>query len=435
MSFKRSLFVLPPVLVLSAMAFFVGANSNAPKSEKKVVKASIVPPAAPATNSMEVQFEEIMLKRGVTLSSLLKNNDVASAQAYGIIEAMRKVFSPKKIRAGERIKLARDDYGSVREVQYKPSASTTVIVRRDYLDNFTASVDTLPGMIDTGLIFGEIETSLYAAVLKTGESPELISKFSDIFQWDVDFLMDPRVGDRFAILFEKEFVSDGQGGKRTFVGYGDILAGAYIKRDTTLTAYGFPNKQGFMRYYDEQGRSFQKTFLKSPLNYSRISSYFSYGRFHPILKRVRAHTGVDFSAPRGTPVVASADGKVISAGWNGGYGNCIKISHKNGTYVTLYGHLSRFARGLRAGAQVSQNQVIGYVGSTGLSTGPHLHYTMYQNGKPINPLRMKSSSGDPIAKSEMLRFTSARDVLLFRLGLNLDKEPIFDFEASLAQAR
>ncbi|MCA9742038.1 MAG: M23 family metallopeptidase [Deferribacteres bacterium] len=378
----------------------------------------------------EFEFESVRVRFGSTLAGVLDQSRASNSEANAIISAMRTVYNPRKIKAGDVIRIAKDEKARIAELHYKPATELTIIIKRDLNDQFIAVVDSLPVVTDTGYIFGSLETTVYDAVLEQGESPELIAAFTNVFQWDIDFFTEPRVGDQFAMIFEKQFVTDENTGRRSFLRYGKILAGAYLKQDSSYIAFNFPDEKGYSRFYDAQGNSFQKTFLKSPLNYSRIASYFSRGRMHPILKIVRPHTGVDYSAARGTPIVASADGRIIHIGWLGGYGKCIKISHKNGTFVTLYGHLSRFAAGLKVGSHIVQNQLIGYVGSTGLATGPHLHYTMYRNGKAIDPLKLRPSSGKQIEAEKMAAFSTRRDALLQQIGL-LDHED-FSFSQQIA---
>lgn len=381
------------------------------------------------------EVHKVRLRWGMTLGMLLRKNKIPADESQQIVQALRQVFNPRKLRAGDTIELAHDPGRKLVAICYQPAPDLRVKIYRDTTGVFVARADTLPTVTETSLLVGEIKSTLYEAVLQAGESPELIMAFSDIFQWDIDFFTDPRKGDRFYILFEKEFLIDPAKATRRFLRYGPILAAAYAKHDTTLQAFSVIDEYGLIHYYDREGKSFQKTFLKSPLNYRRISSYFTRRRRHPILKRVRAHTGVDFAAPKGTPVVASADGKIIHKGWNGGYGRCLKISHKNGAYVTLYGHLSGYARGLQEGSHVKQGQLIGFVGATGLASGPHLHYAMYQNGKPINPLRIRPASGKPLPAEQFPAFARRRDSLLFRLGLQSENPAYAAFSRKYAIAR
>jgi murein DD-endopeptidase MepM/ murein hydrolase activator NlpD len=209
------------------------------------------------------------------------------------------------------------------------------------------------------------------------------------------------------------------------VRYGRILAATYEQADTTYFACFFADRTGRSGYFDRNGGSFQKTFLKSPLNYRRISSHFSYGRRHPILKKMRAHTGVDFAAPLGTPVTATAEGVVKEMGWNGGYGNCVIIAHKN-HFTTLYGHFSRYAENLKTGKEVKQGELVGYVGATGLATGPHLHYTMYLNDRAIDPMRLRPAAADPLAKESLIEYAARREEmtrLLQRIPQMLAAQP------------
>ncbi|MBW2622888.1 MAG: M23 family metallopeptidase, partial [Deltaproteobacteria bacterium] len=227
--------------------------------------------------------------------------------------------------------------------------------------------------------------------------PEVVLNFSDIFAYDIDFFTDIQTGDRFSIFYELKYL---QG---NLVGSGRILAAEFINNGKKLEAYYFEKSPGKGGYYDAEGRSLRKMFLKSPLRFRRISSYFSRSRYHPILKICRPHLGIDYAAPPGTPVETVADGKVTFKGWNGGYGRFVKIKH-NRAYTTTYGHLSRYAKGLKKGKRVKQGDLIGYVGSSGLSTGPHLDYRMVKNGKFINPLALNLEPAPPIEASQRSRF-------------------------------
>jgi murein DD-endopeptidase MepM/ murein hydrolase activator NlpD len=386
------------------------------------VDADTTPATTLAAITPTIMFEPT-IGYGETLGKLLQNCAVHPSDIGRTISALQKIFDPRDLRAGHSIRVAIDSSGALQQLLYRPSPEIMVRVEREANGDLTGRCDTLALSAEAFLLTGEIETSVWQAVLDGGEKPDLLMDFTDIFQWDIDFFYDPQRGDRFRIFFEKLFVM-APNGEREFVRYGRILAASYEPKpaqeantpEKFYTAFYFKAPNGRDGYFDRNGKSFQKTFLKSPLNYRRISSRFSLGRRHPILKQVRAHTGVDYAADQGTDVVASANGVVKEIGWKGGYGNCVVIEHKN-HYATLYGHLSRFAESLKAGDAVAQNQVIGYVGSTGLSTGPHLHYTMYQNGSAINPLRMQPSSGDPIPAELMPRFIDQREALLQQLGL------------------
>lgn len=250
-------------------------------------------------------------------------------------------------------------------------------------------------------ITGTIENSLYEDGLKAGADSRMIANLTDIFAWDIDFASDIRKGDRFNILSEMLYVE----GKP--VRTGRILGAEMVNGGKKYTAIYFEGKGGEGSYFNAEGKSLRRSLLKSPLRFSRITSHFSKGRFHPIHKRYRPHHGIDYGAPTGTPIESAGSGIVKYAGWKGGYGNFIEIKHNNG-FSTAYGHLSRIAKGVRTGAKITQGQVIGAVGSTGISTGPHLHYEVKASGKLINPLSVKPVADNAIAKKDMSRFASVR---------------------------
>jgi murein DD-endopeptidase MepM/ murein hydrolase activator NlpD len=265
---------------------------------------------------------------------------------------------------------------------------------------------------------GKIESSLWESMIKECESPELILKLTEVFEWDIDFLTEPQKGDSFRLIFEEYYKDD------KFVKYGDILAAEYSPIfGGTHPAVLYQDPAGHKDYYDLSGKSLKKAFLKSPLNYRRISSGFSYSRLHPIFKVYRPHLGVDYAAPTGTPVVASGDGVIKYAGWNKGLGKVVEIRHPNG-FVTSYGHLSKIAKGIRTGVRVNQKDLIGYVGSTGYATGPHLDYRVKANGRYVNPLKMIVPSAQPVKKESFADFERKRDNLIYALNL-LTAEEIF----------
>ncbi len=244
-----------------------------------------------------------------------------------------------------------------------------------------------------------IKSSLWNAFVEQGASPQLALELSEVYQWTVDFFGLQR-GDKFDVVYDELFV-DGKS-----VGIGDIYAARCQHAGATLYAYQFNRDNHCRGYFDEHGVSLRKAFLKAPLNYKRISSTFTYARKHPIYKTVRPHTGVDYAAPMGTPVVALGDGTVIEKGYKGGGGgNTVKIRH-NSTYTTAYLHLSKYGKGIEVGKHVDQGQVIGYVGSTGASTGPHLDFRVWKNGTPVNPLTLESPSVDPVPQRLKAEFDS-----------------------------
>ena len=363
------------------------------------------------------------IKRGETLSSILNTITIPRKELHSIINSFDKIYSVRRLRPGKKYEIETDSLGNFISFTYIPDIEKQYKVFIDEAGNTSTDITNIKLIKKIKYLSGNIRTSLYTAIIEKGEKPDLLLAFTDIFQWDIDFFIDPRVGDCFKIVYEKYFHPDND----EFVKYGKILTAQYVLDNDSLTAIYFDNSPDDDGYYDMQGKSFQKTFLKSPLNYRRISSYFSYSRKHPILKIRRPHYGVDYAAPTGTPVCAAANGIVIKKGYDRGIGNYVKIRHKNSRFVTLYGHLSRFQKGIKKGSKVTQKQIIGFVGKTGLATGPHLHYSFYDNNRPIDPLKVKNTSGDPILLENKKKFRLTKLSMLYKL----DKIDQFDLPLTL----
>jgi murein DD-endopeptidase MepM/ murein hydrolase activator NlpD len=244
------------------------------------------------------------------------------------------------------------------------------------------------------LVTGDVHSTLYESMLATGEGTELIRRFTEVFGWEIDFYREVREGDRFRALVEKRYVDD------RFIGYGRLLAAEYRAHDGAHRAFHFEDERT-AGYFNDSGESMQKSFLKSPVEVTRITSHFGM-RFHPVHKRHRKHNGVDYGAPQGTPIWTVADGVVTARSYASGIGNHVKVRHANG-YETVYGHMSRFAD-ITVGSKVRQRQVIGYCGSTGVSTGPHVHYGMLKKGTYINPLTQKFPRGNAVPEASRAAF-------------------------------
>jgi len=349
------------------------------------------------------------LQTGKSLYSIFLDNDVSYQDAYKITKELNKLYDLRYSHPNDGFHLKIDTLGVVQVIEYLPNKIDKYIVARDSTDEFEVFHEKLVLKKDIRLLTTILKSSLYETLVNGGLNPQLVMKFSDIFQWDIDFFIDPREGDTCSIIYEA-FSHDGE-----ILKYGNILGASYHGKLFDLTAYYYDNGGNVRGYYSADGESFQKAFLRSPLNYSFISSYFGM-RLHPITKKVWLHNGVDYAAPMGTPVVSSADGTLIHKGWkgghptptgnNGGYGNTVMIRHANG-FKTLYGHLSAYAKNIYVGKRVNQGEVIGYVGSTGWSTGPHLHYTIYNHDKAINPLSLNNVSGPPIPNEYMDEFMNS----------------------------
>ena len=346
------------------------------------------------------------LKTGKSLYSILLDNDVSYQDAYKITKELNKLYDLRYSHPNDSFHLKIDSLNIVQVIEYSPNKIDKFIVARDTLDEFEVFHEKLVLEKNILQLTAILKSSLYETLVDGGLDPQLVMKFSDIFQWDIDFFIDPREGDTCSIIYEA-FSHDGE-----VLQYGNILGASYQGKLFDLQAYYFDDGNDIHGYYTRDGESFQKAFLRSPLNYSYISSYFGM-RVHPITKKYWLHNGVDYAASYGTPVVSSADGTVIHKGWKGGhptpkgntggFGNTVMIRHSNG-YKTLYGHLSSYAKNLYVGKRVTQGEVVGYVGSTGWSTGPHLHYTIYHHDSPINPLSLNNVSGPPIPDKDKVEF-------------------------------
>ncbi len=383
------------LMIISALLFFGCSKKNI---DNKVNEPEIKPPDP-------FHYISGKIEKGQSLAQSLNKYDLDKSKVYELVNALNKSYNLKYSHPQDFFKVVLDSSNVINEFQYFPSKILSYQLERDSTNKWICKIDTLKTEKKIAVSEGEIQSSLYAGMRNSNIPPSVIMEFTQIFQWDIDFLLDTRVGDKFKVIYE-EYYHDGERIKS-----GDIISATYISGDYHNTAYLFKNSKGFKKYYDKDGKSFQKAFLKSPLNYTRISSKFGM-RFHPIRKRKFFHNGVDFAAPKGTPVECSADGTVIYRAWKGprstkkhkhGYGNTVIVRHANG-YKTLYGHLSAYAKHLRVGQKIKQHTIIGYVGSTGLSTGNHLHYTIYHHGKAIDPLKLKNVAGPSLKKSKMAEF-------------------------------
>jgi murein DD-endopeptidase MepM/ murein hydrolase activator NlpD len=324
---------------------------------------------------------------------------VMSREGFGpagpqVIAALSKLVDPRSIRGGQKYVVRLGEDGSPASFEYVPSPALRYLVEKNE-DSGAWSGRKLAANVDiqTAEAGGVVESSLYESVQKANESTALVSLLVELFAWDVNFYTDTHPGDHWKVVIEKQYL----GGQ--FYKYGRVLAAEYGGKTGTFRAF-FWNGKGAPRdkpgkYYDEHGQALSKSMLKTPLRYVRISSKFDRKRFHPILHVEKAHLGIDYAAPQGTPVWASASGRVVEVGMKRGSGNTIVLAHSGGL-STRYYHLSRYARGLHVGQQVKQKEVIGYVGMTGLATGPHLHFSVTKNGAFVDPSKLAVSRDAPV---------------------------------------
>ncbi|MGQ0383268.1 MAG: M23 family metallopeptidase [Gammaproteobacteria bacterium] len=358
------------------------------------------------------EFVAIEIGRNDTLDQLFRSLKLELAD----LAALRKLpdvrYSLDIIRPGDVIQLTHLD-GEIRSLTRRVSETATLLVTRAG-DGFNANIVENPLEIQERKLSGTVQSSLYVAVSEAGGTDGLAVSLADVFKYDIDFVNSVQPGDRFVVAFQQQF-QDGE-----FVRDGDILAAEFVNGGRNYRAVRYVGPNGRADYYTPDGRPVRKAFLRYPVDYARISSGYSLARRHPILNRVRAHRGIDFAAPAGTPIKAAGAGRVVSRGWNGGYGNAVVLAHAGGV-TTLYGHLSRYANGLAVGERVSQGEVIGYVGKTGLATAPHVHYEYRVNGVHKNPSRVTVPKADPIPAKLMADFRAQTAPLLARLDEQADE--------------
>lgn len=348
-----------------------------------------------------------IVKPGQNLSFILGDHGLSRRDVHRLNEKAEGVFDVRKVRSGQAYAVfkTKDSIPRTAFFVYEESPKTYVVF--DLRDDYKVYRGENPVEWRCRTLKGNVETSLWVAMQKSGASPQLAMSLSGIFGWSIDFF-DLQKQDEFRVIYEQEYVND------VSLPNFRVLAASFNHSDSLYYAIPF-EQDGEVLYYGLTGNSLEGAFLKAPLDFYRISSRFSNSRYHPVLKRYRAHHGVDYAAPTGTPVYAIGNGRVIAKGYqaNGG-GNYLKIRH-NSVYTTTYMHLSRFAKGIKVGSEVKQKEVIGYVGSTGLSTGPHLDFRVYEHGKPINPLTVKSQPKKPVSAANMARFIAVRDTLVKQL--------------------
>ncbi len=341
------------------------------------------------------------VRRGDTMSSLLLRSRLYLRDIEAVLREVRakKLFSLRRLKPGEVVAVELDFDGRLREVRYERSPDEVYVVSRS-ADAMHSYRTGLAYTSHLRKISGTLETTVDELLRAGGAGPEVTYELTSIFDSDIDFLTEPRVGDRLTVLLEEKRYE----GER--VTTGDIYYASYEGQRVSQTGIRFEIEdvaEASSRYFTPEGNSLVRAFLRSPLNYRRISSTFSHNRLHPILRVYRPHLGVDYAAAPGTPVVALGDGVVSFAGWNGGFGRQVRIRHGS-IYETCYGHLSRFGDAVRSGARVRKGQVIGYVGSSGLSTGPHLDFRVRRYGAYINPLKMENPSTAPVPDHARGRF-------------------------------
>lgn len=399
------IFLIVAILGIVLLRCNTGSAGDCTETDSTVIKRDTLYRYGLPIELFAAKYDTIRPRQ--TLAEVLMAYGLSAQKIYNLTtQCPDTVFDVRKVRAGQPCALLSDldSMGTPRYFVYEINAKEYAVFD---LVTDTVTRGALPTSWHERSAQGTVESSLWNAMLDGGASPQLAVMLSHIFGWTIDFFGIQK-GDHFSLIYEQEYVED-----RPLNNF-RIRAASFCASDSMYYAIPFV-QDGEELYYNEKGNSLEGAFLKAPLDYYRISSRFTNSRYHPVLKRYRAHHGVDYAAPTGTPVYAIGSGKVIAKGYqaNGG-GNYVKIRH-NSTYTTSYMHLSRFAKGLQVGDHVAQKEVIGYVGSTGLSTGPHLDFRVYENGKPINPLTIKSQPKKPISEANKADFRVVCDSLVERL--------------------
>lgn len=367
-------------------------------------------PQPPPIPEIRKEIIQGTIAQGDTATALL-GNYFSAAEIHELSRQCREVYPLSRLSAGQPFRLCLSD-DAFERFEYDIDRDEQLIISREE-EAFSIKRVPIPYTTETVRVRGRIDSSLFEAVTSTGESDVLAMNLADIFAWDIDFILDIREGDSFQALVEKRY----REGKPA--GYGRILAAEFTNQGTTFQAFLYQDGDRRPDYFDADGQSLRKAFLKAPLSFSRISSGFTMRRYHPITKTWKAHPAIDYAAPRGTPIKSVGDGTIIKKGYTRGNGNYVKIRH-NSSYETLYLHMKGFAKGIAKGKRVAQGQTIGYVGSTGLATGPHLCFRMYKNGAPVNPHRVKAPSANPVSKESLADFK----VIAGELHAQLTDQPL-----------
>ncbi|MFZ5503106.1 MAG: M23 family metallopeptidase [Pseudomonadota bacterium] len=404
-----ALSTIPLLGVVSAFGLVPTSNLGFVADEISIEKI-ILPELAPVSSATVAYWHSDRVQSGDTVAEILRRLDVEDAAASTYLRQADEVESFRKLSVGKEVQAETGADGELIALRYLDNNNTQIVVEKNGAGFHAKS---LPAQLEQRLFVrsGKINSSLYAATDEVELPDAVANQLAKIFSGDIDFSRDLRKGDTFNVAYEVNYsngiaISAGRIQAAEFVNNGEAYRAVYFQEN--------PSREG--NYYTPEGKSVQKAFLRSPIEFSRVSSGFTNARFHPVLKKWRAHKGTDFAARTGTKVKVTSDGVVSFVGWKNGYGKVVMVKHQRGV-STVYGHLSRFPKGLRSGQRVTQGDIIGYVGMTGLASGPHLHYEFRVNDKQRDPMRVALPDAKEITRSNLVAFKTESDKLLARLNL------------------
>jgi len=378
------------------------------RAQQTLIEDIALPSSTPAIGNATTFWHSEPVQRGDTIAELLRRLNVDDQAASDYLRKHRSAEALRRLSVGKQVQAETDINGALLALRFINNEANQVIIEKSG-DSFKTR--TLPAQIEQRVQVrtGEITSTLFAATDEAGLPDAAANQMADIFGGDIDFHRDLRKGDKFTVIYEMNYINGEPA--RT----GRIISAEFVNHGKAYRAAYFQTTEFTGDYYNPEGKSMRKAFLRSPIEFSRVSSGFSKSRFHPVLNKWRAHKGVDYAAPIGTKVKVTSDGVVSFVGKQGGYGNVVMVNHQ-GNFTTVYGHLSRFAGGIKKGQRLGQGQIVGYVGMTGLASGPHLHYEFKQSGVQRDPLKVALPDGKPVSEAQMDAFTEKTGELFARLN-------------------
>ncbi len=363
---------------------------------------------APACGTANYACDVYRVQKGDSLSYLFRERGLAPGVLLRVLRSGEAAESLHRLKPGQTLRFMRDETGQLLELVFEKDPVESVRIHA-HEEGFKAQLERKSVDTQIANLAGTIQSSLFVDGGKAGLSDRQVMELVDIFRWDIDFALEIRPGDQFRVLFEEKLL-DGEKWRN-----GPILAAEFINKGKRYQAFRYQDKQGRVAYFNADGYSKRRAFTRSPLRFARVSSGFSKSRWHPILKRWRSHKGVDYAAPIGTPIKATGQGRVIFQGWKKGYGRVVILEHAR-KYQTLYAHMSRFAKKVKVGRRVEQGQVVGYVGKSGLASGPHVHYEFRVNGVHRNPLTIKLPKSLRLSRAKLTHFKRETKPLITQLA-------------------